>query len=183
MTGPGGGDSGSRRPPHSSSASAGAQERSETGSGAQFAERGGRGISITMFGLILACFALPFATVSCAGQSEAVVSGFQLVTGVTVEGERASFGWAPRLALLSAVLGLVFAIFWYRGPILSAAFGISGALFLFATRSNLQAEVDATSGPVSIEFHNGYWSALFLFALAGVLGLVAVRARWRLRRR
>ena len=48
-------------------------------------------ISPATFGLVLICFFLPFAHISCQGQKVATITGIQLVTGTTIGGPPAGF--------------------------------------------------------------------------------------------
>lgn len=120
------------------------------------------------FALVLFCFLLPFATLSCPG-GEITFSGLELVTGTTVQGERVPPDGFAVLAVLAAVGGLLAA--WnptssgQRGAALAA---VLCAVFLLLLKGHLASGVEAESdGMMRVSMRWGYWGALLSSTVAG----------------
>jgi hypothetical protein len=131
-----------------------------------------RWLSPTLFALIGLSFFLPFATVSC-DDARTRVTGAQLVTQTVPRGgklkeekcsgelsdcvERDSSSKAA-LMLLAAALGSFLAAFGVRrGPGWCAAVGLVATLTLAGSALGLEAP--------EVDFHSGYFAALFVFLM------------------
>lgn len=132
-------------------------------------------VSPLLFVASLACFLLPFATISCGGQRLATVSGLQLATGTTVSEATNQAGGsrkqtikaepAAAVAATCALLGLALALAHVR-PMLSAACGLISIIALFLLRAQLLDRVAIRGqGALQIDFGEGFLlSLLFLGA-------------------
>jgi hypothetical protein len=149
-----------------------------------------RWLSPSLFALIVMCFFLPFATVSCDGAST-TFTGVQLVThtvprggfvhegqdcsadiGVCAEHDGAS---TATIALTMAVVGVLLGLLGIaRGPGWCAAIGAAALVKLFFAGGFLVPD---------IYFHSGYDLALLLFVLAWCLHIRRAYRRARPRSR
>jgi hypothetical protein len=136
------------------------------------------------------CFFLPFFHVSCSGQKIFDVTGFQLVTGTSVDKQMAESRGDRRmkvernveseilaqLAFLAAILGLVFALLRTgASKILQALAGAGGAVLLFLLKNKMGTDFTKESvnwTGINIGFDVGFWLALILFAAAFIVQLI-----------
>ena len=127
--------------------------------------------------LILVCFFISWASVSCAGQSMVEVSGWDIATGPKIEAlfgtERADANpalfFVPLVSL--AVLSLAFWA-WRRGSLTLLdqagllALGVLPLLILWVGFAN--ARQDAAASGFSMDYRIGWWGSIL-----GFLGIAA----------
>jgi hypothetical protein len=146
-----------------------------------------RGVSSSLYLLILICFFLPFVSISCQKQEVVTVTGIDLATGKDLPDENILWSgerrvppqpWAVAalgLALTGAAVGLLrrtAGAFW---GILS---GLSGMIFLFLLKNKMDGELVKYSKLLfTVEYEPWYWTALILFGLAALSNFVGVIAR------
>lgn len=106
-------------------------------------------LSTATYGLALLCFFLPFLTLSCQNTKIVTLTGFQLVTGVTVKSEAGQTWSIPgqppaTLAFFAAAAGVFLSLAGALSPkataFASMATGMLGAISLLS----LKAHVDGT---------------------------------------
>jgi hypothetical protein len=123
-------------------------------------------VSPLLFVASLACFLLPFATISCGSQRIATASGFQLVTGASVTEPQAREGVAKKqfieaepaaiVALAFVVFGLALSLMHVR-PLLPAACAVISAISLFLLRARLEDQVAGRgAGALQLDFEIGF---------------------------
>jgi len=139
-----------------------------------------RKISVSTFGFALVCFALPFATVSCAGV-DITLSGLELAMGTTIEMPTA-FGQVEEnevsreplaiCALTCVLAGLALAVFTRGRPPVLLTFGAGGALCLLLLAVKLGADLEKQGeGLLTLDLRFGYYLCLLsLLAIAAVSG-------------
>jgi len=146
-----------------------------------------KSLSPSIFILVLICFFLPFTKISCGGEEVMSFTGFQLVTGTTIEvgGGIVGKGIEDRKtervdpepyaiwAFGAGIVGLVLSFIKSRGSkILSAIIGIVGAVSLLLLKSKLDRDVlRAGEGAFHIEYQFGFWLAFILFFSAVFLNI------------
>lgn len=148
-----------------------------------------RPISLGLFVLVLLCFLLPFARITCNKTEVAKATGYEVAFGKTIPAQPDSTGgkpsWKKRpatpdfLAIASLVailvgIGLVL-VKGRRGAIIRAIFGEHCVLLLLALWGELQLRV----GGAQLHMLAGFWAALALLAAACVVNLLALRGRPR----
>jgi len=133
-------------------------------------------VSPLLFVATLACFLLPFATISCGTQRIATASGFQLVTGASVN-ESPSREGVPKkqfiqaepaaiVALAFVVLGLAVSLTHVR-PLIPAACAVISVISLFLSRARLEDRVAARgAGTLQLDFEIGFPLTLLTLAAA-----------------
>lgn len=132
-------------------------------------------VSPLLFVASLACFLLPFATISCGGQRLASVSGLQLATGTMVSEATTQDGPsrkqtikaepAAAVAAACALFGLALALAYIR-PLLPGLCGLVSIASLFLLRAQLADRVAIRGqGALQIDFEAGFsLNLLFLGA-------------------
>lgn len=138
---------------------------------------GKRLISPALFALILICFSLPFFTISCSGQELATITGFQLVTGTEVEGERIPPNPLAIIAFVAGAGGLIIGFLSSRkANIVSAVMGAIGFICILLLRLLITQKVSSEGeGLLSAEYGAGFYLPLILFLAAA--GYNAIGAR------
>lgn len=126
--------------------------------------------------ILLFCFVLPFASVSCAGE-KINVQGYSLAIGKSIEGEKVDIVWSASLALGLAVVSLIFgaAISSQRTPgygIGSSVCAIACLCALIAIPDELKRQAGSNMG-VSINYEIGFKAALFLSVVVVIVGALA----------
>lgn len=118
------------------------------------------------FAFALFCFLLPFATVSCPG-GQATLSGYHLVVGTEIQGEKVSGDILAVVAFLLTLLGLALSFAKEKEGFTGA--GVAGgaaALALLVLQSKMSKDVaDGSGGLATVSYEVGYWLAVM--ALAG----------------
>jgi hypothetical protein len=140
-----------------------------------------RKLSPSIFGLILICFFLPFATISCQQQQLLSLTGVQLVTGTTIE-EPSFFQSEAKqqkipgeplaaFALVSTCVGLGTSFLKSRkNAIIPAVVGALGSVLLLSSKAKIDNEVlQQGRGLVQVEYGIGFWLSFLLFLVASVL--------------
>lgn len=136
-----------------------------------------KGLRVAPFVIALACFIMPFMSLSCQGSKLVTLTGVHLVTGSEmkdpVSGEAKNIPPEPRaiVACLALCAGTVLAL--QRSGKVYAVAVVPAAIFILAMlvmKTRLDAEItkQAAGLPISIEYGRAYWVAL----LAGAGGLV-----------
>jgi len=119
------------------------------------------------FFLVLFCFLLPFARLSCSGDTIKDLNGKQLALGFKVDKSKVTYhSNNVRVALFAAVvgLGLSFVAFpSFVGQIVSVVASVVGLLFLFFFQSETENALGEYSGIASFDLRFGYWLAFVLF--------------------
>lgn len=150
------------------------------------------------FLLVLICFALPFATVSCDdGSQSATYTGYALATGHApavqkpglqfLSNEQAADATKIRpwliAAIVAAVAGALFVLVWRRGAgrWAGAFSSILGGIFLVFGQLGARHDFDRAAGSANggAAFHDrfGYWLTLAAFALAAAMCALPGRRR------
>ena len=146
-----------------------------------------RPVSLGLFVLILLCFLLPFARVSCSKQEVVQATGYQVAFGKEVPAQPDSTGgkktWEGRPAtpdfvaiacLLAALVGIgLVLVKKRRGTIVRAIFSGHYLLLFLA----LWTELQQRAGGAQLQMLAGYWTALGLSAAAFVVNLLSIRRR------
>jgi hypothetical protein len=137
-----------------------------------------RKASITIHLLVVLCFLLPFAEISCGGQT-ASISGVKMAFGGTVKGEKVSAEPMAMLALLAGVAGFVTALLRSKDiPLLSIITGGAGAILMVLLKSRVSDAVGKQSfGLIQVEMQFAFWSCLLLFLAAAGIGGIALAQR------
>ena len=145
-----------------------------------------RPVSLGLFVLVLLCFLLPFARISCGKQVVVQANGYEVAFGKEVPAQPDSTGgkqtWAGEraapdfvaIALLVAILvgiGLV-TIRGRRGAIVRAIYSGHCLLLPLALWVNLD---ERKGGGGGLQMLAGFWATLALFAAACVVNLLAIR--------
>jgi len=133
-------------------------------------------VSLGLFGTIVLCFLMPFVSIQCAGNTIYTFSGYDLIIGKTIEGDRQIGNIYVTLALISAIAGFAFTFLRYRlRSILTFACGLLGATFLLTfqveAKVNLSKSVNKEdlSSMISVVFRYGYWITLLLFIVVSII--------------
>jgi hypothetical protein len=143
-----------------------------------------RPISLGLFVLVLLCFLLPFARVSCDRQVVVQATGYQVAFGKEIPAQPDSTGgkktWEGRPAtpdfvaiacLIATLIGIVLALTrGRRGAIIRAIFSWHCLLIVLALWGELSMRVSAR-----LTMLPGYWATLVLFGAACVVNLLFVR--------
>ena len=150
-----------------------------------------RSVSLGLFVLVLLCFLLPFSRISC-GKSEVVkATGYDVAFGKEIQvqpdttGGRESWKARPAEPDVVAIAGLVAALVGIglvlvrerRGAIARAILSGHGLVLLIALWAELRYRVHQNSA--QLQMLAGYWAALVLFAVAGVVNLLFIRRKTR----
>lgn len=80
---------------------------------------------LSILGIALLCFLLPWINVSCASHQVGSFNGFQLAGGATIEGERMNGDPLAVMVLLLILAGA--ALFFFDYPVGGAGAGVFGA--------------------------------------------------------
>jgi hypothetical protein len=150
------------------------------------------------FLLVLICFALPFATVSCDdGSQSATYTGYALATGHTpavqkpglqfLSNEQAADATKIRPWLIAAIgaalAGALLGLVWRRGAgrWAGAFSSILGGIFLvlgqLGARHDFDRAAGSANGGAALHDRFGYWLALGAFALAAAMCVLPGRRR------
>lgn len=126
-----------------------------------------------VFVIIILCFFLPFASLSCQGQTVAKVSALKLVTGTTIEGIPVSSEPLAIFVLLLAVIGLFLGFLKFKNSELFGSLtGAVGFILTIVLKSGIENDVArGSSGAFEVNSEIGYMLILLLFLVAmGVNG-------------
>jgi hypothetical protein len=132
---------------------------------------GGSMISPALFGIALLLFLLPWVEVSCQGHKFATINGIQLVTGTTIEGQKAKGEALAVIALLSTIAGLIlcFSRNKTKSLLLIGASGL-GTIMLLLLKLKLDGDISRQGqGMVQLSYGAGYY--LTLLSLLSVIGI------------
>ena len=135
-------------------------------------------VSAALFGVILFCFFLPFIDVTCNGLKAASVTGFQMVTGATVEKQKVEAEPLAILVFVAAIAGLGLSFLKRRNATIAAATsGAVGLIFMLLLKFKLDGyalrAVKEGRGMIGVEYNIAFWvSALLFLASAGLGGFV-----------
>jgi hypothetical protein len=146
-----------------------------------------RPVSLGLFVLVLLCFLLPFARVSCSKQVVVQATGYQVAFGKEIPAQPDSTGgketWQGRPAqpdfvaiacLVAALVGIgLVLVKGRRGAVVRAIFS-GHCLLLFLA---LWAELEQRVGGARLQMLAGYWAALALLLAAFVINLLSIRRR------
>jgi hypothetical protein len=146
-----------------------------------------RPISLGLFVLVLLCFLLPFARISCNKTEVIKATGYEVAFGKTIPaqpdttGGRASWKERPAAPDFLAIVCLVAALAGIglvmvkgrRGAIIRAILSEHGVLFSLALWGELWIRVNDMSA--QLRMLAGWWATLALFAAACVVNLLAIR--------
>jgi hypothetical protein len=143
-----------------------------------------RPVSLGLVVLVLLCFLLPFARVSCNKQVVVQATGYQVAFGKEIpaqpdstggrktwQGEPARPDFLAMACLVATLIGIgLVLVKGRRGAIIRAIFSEHCVLLLLALWGELSIRVSARLTMLA-----GYWAALALFAVACVVNLVFIR--------
>lgn len=124
-------------------------------------------ISLSLFGLAIVCFVLPFIDISCMGQTISF-SGIDMAKGISY----ADYNQPANSLLIAAIViavcgGLLF--FWKNrsSQIVQTILGIAGGILLIAVKVVGEKEINEAGVPFQVEWRYGYYLALIsLFGAA-----------------
>jgi hypothetical protein len=147
-----------------------------------------RPVSFGLFVLILFCFLLPFARISCSDEEVARASGYEVAFGTEIDVRPEPNSDARSIptgldvvaiaCLATAVVGMGLTLVrGRRGAVARAILSGHGILFLFLLRVALRNR--AQENGVVLQVLAGYWAALALFFAVGVINLLSFRRRPR----
>jgi hypothetical protein len=145
-----------------------------------------RPVSLGLFVLVLLCFLLPFARVSCDKQLVVQATGYQVAFGKEIPTQSDSTGgkktWQGRPAepdfvaivwLVAVLVGIgLVVIRGRRGAIVRAIYSGHCLLLPLALWVNLD---ERKGGGGGLQMLAGFWATLALFAAACVVNLLAIR--------
>ncbi len=146
-----------------------------------------RPVSFGLFVLVLFCFLLPFARISCNNEEVARASGYEVAFGTEIEvrADPSDVRTIPTglnaiavACLAAAGVGIGLALVGgRRGGLARAILSGHGMLFLVLLRVALRNR--AQENGVVLQLLAGYWAALVLFFAAGVANLLSLRRQPR----
>lgn len=130
------------------------------------------GVSRGFVGLILACFFLPFITLSCGGEKISL-SGVQVIRGADIDestpGKEVSSDAVATTAYALAFAGFFATLISRRFLIFALLSGL-GALTMLIYKwrlddalANGSASEGVVTGVVAVQYRAGYWLAFLLF--------------------
>jgi hypothetical protein len=133
-------------------------------------------VSPLLFVATLACFLLPFATISCGTQRIATASGFQLVTGASLSESPPREG-VPKKQFIqaepAAIVALAFVVFGlalsctHARPLIPTACAVISVISLFLLRARLEDRVATRgAGALQLDFEIGFPLTLLTLAAA-----------------
>jgi hypothetical protein len=143
-----------------------------------------RPISLGLFVLVLLCFLLPFARVSCNNQVVVQANGYEVAFGKEVpaqpdstggkktwQGEPARPDFVAIACLVATLVGIgLVLVRGRRGAIIRAIFSEHCLLLALALWGELSMRV-----PARLTMLAGYWATLGLFAAACIVNLLFIR--------
>jgi hypothetical protein len=146
-----------------------------------------RPVSLGLFVLILLCFLLPFARISCNNQRVVQATGYEVAFGKEINAQPDTTGgrasWQERAAtpdfvaiacLVATLVGIgLVLIKGRRGAIARAIFSEHCVLFVLALWGEIWVRVSSNSA--QLKMLAGFWVTLALFAAACVANLLAIR--------
>jgi Zn finger protein HypA/HybF involved in hydrogenase expression len=142
------------------------------------------------FVIIIICFFVPFFNITCQQQKIASITGFELITGTTISTNSLTKGLSgistqqndlnkglktdtvdPEplaiIALLIAIIGLIFSFFGKFSDIGSAIAGLLGGLSIFFLNTvitdNLLGKINYQ--PLAVECGTGFYIVIILFII------------------
>jgi hypothetical protein len=144
-----------------------------------------RPVSLGLFVLVLLCFLLPFARITCNKTEVVQATGYEVAFGKTIPAQPDTTGgkasWKERpatpdflaiLCLVAALVGIGLVIVrGRRGAIVRAIY--SGHCLLLPLA--LWVELEQRAGSAQLQMLAGFWVTLALFAAACVVNLLAIR--------
>ncbi|NCC30589.1 MAG: zinc ribbon domain-containing protein [Chloroflexia bacterium] len=138
--------------------------------------------SPAMFGAILLCFILPFATVSCQymPNSSVTVTGVDLLVGKVVRGENLGYSSDARWAFLAAIIGL--GASFIRSPIgsgLAAFMSFGGVIAMVAIQNGFEAARRPYGDTIIVSYHPGYYIVFGLFLAVIVVNTAVLVQQFR----
>jgi len=146
----------------------------------------GRFVSLGLFVLVFACFALPFARISCDRKEVVTASGYEVAFGKEFETPTGSEGGTETreaepdyvaigcLVVAAVGVGLVL-VRGRRGALARVHLGWHGLLLVLALWAELWYRVRASSAV--LQMLAGYWAVLALFAASVVVNLFPILRR------
>lgn len=128
-------------------------------------DSGTKKVSPALFGFALFCFVLPFVTVSCPG-GQATLSGYHLVVGTEIEGEKVNGELLAIVAFLATLVGLAMSFSKKEeGRIGAGVSGGAAAALLLILQPKLSSDVvEQSGGLATASFELGYWLAVLAAA-------------------
>ena len=150
-----------------------------------------RPVSLGLFVLVLLCFLLPFARISCNNQKVVQATGYEVAFGKEIQAQpdttdgRASWHERPATpdsmaiaCLLAALVGIGLVLVKGRhGAIIRAILSEHCVLLVLALWGELGLRVSSNSA--QLKMLAGFWITLVLFAATCVVNLLAIRRRPR----
>ena len=128
-------------------------------------------ISPALFGIALLLFLLPWVQLSCQGHPVGTLSGYQLVAGTTIEGQKTKGEALAVIALLSTVAGVFLSLSnnKMKHLIVIGASGL-GVIMLLALKLKLDGDIlRQGQGALQLSYGAGYY--LTLLSLLSVIGV------------
>lgn len=136
--------------------------------------------SPAVFGIALICFILPWVNFSCQGQHVATLTGFQLVTGTTIQqqgifGKRENQKVDPEplaiAVLVFTVLGIALSfIKSSKSALLPSIVGVVAFILLLLLKSKIETDAaNKAQGMIQVEYAVGFWIVFVLYIGAIVL--------------
>lgn len=139
-------------------------------------------LSPALFAVVIISFALPFASITCGGETIATFSGFELITGKEIDLSEVSqqtgmestgqektaseMNIPALLALICAVAGVgLYFVKKLRRPLVPTLLAAAGAVFLFLIKSGGKSAGTGEEQMMSlmITYEIGFYIALFGF--------------------
>jgi len=127
-------------------------------------------ISSGLYGVILLTFLLPFLTVSCEGQNMGTITGMDMVTGTSVQGQAMDPNPLVIVILMLTLVGIGLG-FWVNAkrPLLSSITGAAGLILTFVTKVVIDNELAKEGrGLFQAQYKAGFYLMLILFLIAAV---------------
>lgn len=120
--------------------------------------------SPSMFGLVILCFFLPFATISCAGQN-VDLKAFDFVFGRSFSGQKIDPYPIAIILLLITIIGAGLYL-WVNvnNAMVSLVLGALGIVFVIILRSNITSDVNSSDmGTVTVQYDIGFYLMILLY--------------------
>jgi len=155
--------------------------------------------SPALYVVIIFCFFLPFADLTCSGQTVMTLTGIQLITGAEYEhqgmfnqpgmqdqqsgnqsmNQNIEAQPLALFALLAAILGLAISFVRKKATaLICLVVSALGCIFLLLLKANLDSDASMSGeGMVQIEYKFGYWFSFLLFILGAVLQWVIFKEK------
>jgi len=136
-----------------------------------------RKFSPAIFGIAILCFLLPWVNFSCAGQRVATLTGFELVTGTTIQ-QQGMYGHRETQKVNSEPLAVAVLLFTILGAavsflksrkasLISSIAGVVSLILFLLLKSKIESDTaNQGQGMIQVDYAIGFRLVLILFLAA-----------------